>query len=99
MAHIIKGHPVCGIEHGHSYHLTVYLDGHSEVFVDFHDIKKVVEKEVETRYDHKKDKNGKVFEITAEELAMNIGEYLQDQGYGGHLELYETEKYGVRYDF
>lgn len=99
MAHIIKDHPVCGIEHGHSYHLNVYLNGHSEKWVDFHDIKQVVESEISSKYDHKKDKTGKVFEISAEELAMNIGQYLQKAGYGGYLELFETEKYGVRYDF
>jgi 6-pyruvoyl-tetrahydropterin synthase len=99
MAHVIKGHPVCGIEHGHSYRLTVYFDGFSNEWVDFHDLKDVVDKEIKEKYDHKKDIKGNVFEISAEMLAFNIGNYLYKKGYSGELELYETDKYGVKIKF
>lgn len=100
MSHIIPNHPQCGINHGHSYNLIVKLDGDSDIWLDFHDIKDVVEKEIKEKYDHKIDPDtNKIYEISAEELAIRIGRYLNTKGLRGELELYETAKYGVRYEF
>ena len=100
MSHIIKDHPVCGINHGHSYKLNVYLDGDSNKWLDFHDIKSLIESEVQARYDHKiNPATNEVYAISAEELAEEFGKYLALNKYHGHLELYETEKYGIRLNF
>jgi 6-pyruvoyl-tetrahydropterin synthase len=100
MSHIIKDHPVCGINHGHSYQLTVSLKGDSETWLDFHDIKKLIQTEIDTKYDHKVDPMTKqIYEISAEELAVKIADYLKFNGYSGTLELYETSKYGVKLNF
>lgn len=93
-AHLIKGHPKCGVPHGHSYHLNVYFNGDIEVWVDFHDLKTAVDSFVQTKYDHQD-----LGDMTAEKIAAEIATYLQDSNYSGYLELFETEKFGVRLHF
>src|SRR5215217_9159667 len=101
MSHIIPNHPQCGINHGHSYNLIVKIDGELERFVDFHTIKDVVEKEIKEKYDHKiNPETNKIYELTAEDLAFRIGKYLATKfEVSGEIELFETAKYGVRYEF
>jgi 6-pyruvoyltetrahydropterin/6-carboxytetrahydropterin synthase len=95
MAHTIKDHPKCGNVHGHSYNLILYLDGSEEVWVDFADIKKNVDFIIDTVYDHRYHEN-----MSAEKLAHDIGEALfLEYKYTGKLELFETSKYGVTYEF
>ena len=100
MSHIIPNHPVCGVNHGHSYQLLVSLNGDSDKWLDFHDIKSLIESEIQSRYDHKVDPITKqVYAITAEQMAVDLSSYLKRNGYSGYLELYETSKYGIRLDF
>lgn len=89
-AHHIKDHPTCGKTHGHSYRLIVKIPGNEEIFVDFHTIKKTVDRVVET-YDHTD-----LGHMTCEKLAREILEQLNFHLGGGiEIELYETDHFGV----
>lgn len=100
MSHYIPNHPVCGVNHGHSYHLNCYFTGDSETWLDFHDIKSLVESEVQARYDHKVDPiTNQIYALTAEQMAESFAEYFARNNCHGTLELFETEKYGVRLSF
>lgn len=94
-AHLIEGHPKCGIKHGHSYHLTVNV--HTDdlnTWLDFADIKKDVDEYVMKEMDHKDLGNA-----SAEQITKRIADYLVSIGYHGNLDLFETEKYGVYRSF
>ena len=88
--HFIEGHAKCGTQHGHSYHLNVYVTADLDVWQDFANLKKDVDTFVQTKYDHQFLGN-----MSAEELSSNIANYLEKIGYGGQLELFETEKFGI----
>jgi len=45
-AHCLKGHPKCGQVHGHTWHLTVEVEGQVQLngmVMDLHDLKAIVE--------------------------------------------------------
>ena len=88
-AHIINGHPKCGVKHGHSYKLEVNIMGTAEKFIDFADIKRNVEDCV-MDLDHKD-----LGDVTAEEIAYSISLHLTNVGYKGHIRLWETDKFSV----
>jgi 6-pyruvoyl-tetrahydropterin synthase len=92
--HFIKDHPKCGVQHGHSYHLTVCLDGNSQVWYDFADIKTAIDNLLNSRFDHKF-----LGDKTAESIAEDIVNELQLEHYHGSLELFETDKFGVKLNF
>ena len=92
--HFIKGHPKCGVQHGHSYHLTICLDGDSDKWYDFADLKNEVDHLINTRFDHKF-----LGDKTAESIAEDIVNELKLKEWGGSLELFETDKYGIRLNF
>jgi 6-pyruvoyl-tetrahydropterin synthase len=92
--HFIEGHPKCGTQHGHSYHLNVYVTADLDEWQDFADLKRDVDNHVQTKYDHQFLGN-----MSAEELASKIAKHLVSIGYGGHLELYETDKFGIMVTF
>jgi len=90
--HFIEGHPKCGVQHGHSYHLDVKILEPELLthWVDFADIKHLVDNFVQTTFDHQYLGNK-----SAEQIATDIAAYLTDHGHHGHLILMETEKFGV----
>ncbi len=95
MAHTIKDHPKCGNIHGHSYNIILYIDGNDEIWLDFSDIKKNIDYIIDNIYDHKFHEN-----MSAEQLASEIGQAVNyEYKYTGKLELFETSKYGVTYEF
>lgn len=93
-AHVIEGHPKCGVKHGHSYALTVFLKGDSNQFLDFHDLKTIVDSFVQTRYDHRDLGN-----ITCEQIAEQIALHLSSNSFSGTVKLFETSKFGVSFRF
>lgn len=88
--HFIEGHPKCGTQHGHSYHLNVYVDANLDEWQDFADLKNDVDQHVQQKYDHQFLGNK-----SAETLSGQIANYLEKIGYAGYLELFETEKFGI----
>jgi 6-pyruvoyltetrahydropterin/6-carboxytetrahydropterin synthase len=93
MAHIIKGHPKCGREHGHNYTLLVSVKGDSNKFVDFYNIEEEIEKVVSRDYDHRF-----VGHKTCEELAREFHRKLTAAFKAEvDIELWETSKFSVRY--
>jgi 6-pyruvoyl tetrahydropterin synthase/QueD family protein len=92
--HFIEGHPKCGVQHGHSYHLNVYIDGDIDKWLDFADIKKSVDNYVQKELDHHFLGN-----ISAEQIAKDIALKMEMAGYHGKLELMETDKFGVTLQF
>ena len=89
--HFIEGHPKCGVQHGHSYHLNVYLNGHVDEWLDFADIKKMVDGYVQVKLDHQFLGNK-----SAESIVQDIRDNVFNGEEHGMLELFETEKFGVR---
>jgi 6-pyruvoyl-tetrahydropterin synthase len=92
--HFIEGHPKCGVQHGHSYHLTVCLNGDSQTWYDFADMKKEIDDLINESYDHRFLGNK-----TAESIAEEIVHTLKLKNFGGSLELFETDKFGVKLNF
>lgn len=93
MAHIIKGHPKCGREHGHNYRLLVSVKGDSNLFVDFYYIKETIEKVVSRDYDHRF-----VGHKTCEELAREFHEKLTAKFKEEvSVDIWETSEFSVRY--
>lgn len=92
-AHIIEGHPKCGRKHGHSYKLELWFTGDTNKWVDFAKIKRSVDAIIK-KYDHHDLGN-----ITAEEIAGQIGVKLSKGGWQGILHLNETAKFGVVMSF
>ncbi len=93
MAHIIKGHPKCGREHGHNYRLLVSVKGDSTIFVDFYVIKEGIEEVVSRDYDHRF-----VGHKTCEELAREFHEKLTATLRAEvSIDLWETSEFSVRY--
>ena len=88
--HYIEGHPKCGIQHGHSYHLIVSFQQDLDEWQDFADIKKDVDDYVQIKLDHQFLGNA-----SAEKISQMIANYLASRHYTGWLELFETEKFGV----
>jgi len=91
-AHFIKGHPKCGIIHGHNYEVVVKAAYYVDDWVDFGDIKATVENVIKD-YDHRDLGN-----ITSEELAERIVTKLLlalDKCVGVKLTLRETKKFAV----
>ena len=88
--HLIQGHPKCGVQHGHSYHLSVFFESDLANWQDFADLKTLVDNYVQVRLDHHFLGNA-----SAEQISQDIANYLSDEGYEGWLELFETEKFGV----
>jgi 6-pyruvoyl-tetrahydropterin synthase len=88
--HFIEGHPKCGVQHGHSYRLTVNLQSNLDKWQDFADIKKDVDEYVQVKLDHQFLGNA-----SAEEISAWIGHHMEQKGYRGWLELFETDKFGV----
>lgn len=94
-AHFIEGHPECGRKHGHSYKLKLYINGDIDTFVDFKKINQDVEGILKNGYDHTDLGN-----TTCESIAKRLSEDLNNAGYyDGLIEINETDKYGVIYDF
>ena len=93
-AHIIAGHPRCGRMHGHNYQLLVKVYGSSEEWLDFAEIKRIVDDFVDQKYDHRDIGN-----MTCEKLAKQIQSELADR-FKTHVEveLWETGKFGVQTD-
>jgi 6-pyruvoyl-tetrahydropterin synthase len=92
--HFIDGHPKCGVQHGHSYHLSVAIDSNFSKWYDFADLKSEIDNHVQIQYDHQFLGN-----VSAEQLATRIAKHLTSIGYAGYLELFETEKFGVALTF
>ena len=92
--HFIEGHPKCGVQHGHSYHLNVYVLSNLKTWQDFADIKTIVDGYVQVKLDHQFLGNA-----SAEQISDDIATYLTHKGMQGYLELYETEKFGIKRHF
>ena len=93
-AHHLPWHPgKCQRLHGHSYRLEVTVEGpldHQGIVVDFADIKRVVEREVVTRYDHTY-LNDLFDNPTAELIAQEIWKTLEAAALPvAHIRLWET---------
>lgn len=94
-AHYVKDHAICGgKKHGHSYRLTVYLDGLNKEGTNSEIVRKQIDEHVQTRYDHNDLSNTSV-----EEIAAEICEYLALWVGSGRIELMETEIFGVEMKF
>jgi 6-pyruvoyl-tetrahydropterin synthase len=93
-AHSIAGHPKCGNKHGHSYQLVLWLDGVTEKFEDFSDIKILVDDFVQQQYDHHD-----IGDKTAEQIVGEICGYLTRRAKAGYAELSETAKFGILCEF
>lgn len=95
MAHTIENHPKCGKTHGHSYHIILSLNGYVDQWLDFATIKAAVDSIIDPNYDHNFQKD-----CSAEVLARAIGSELSTRfDFSGEIELYETDKYGVKMKF
>jgi len=92
--HFIRGHPKCGVQHGHSYNLIVHVNGFAEKWLDFADIKTTVDSFVQKKFDHQF-----LGDISAEKISEQISEYLETNGWSGKLELMETSKFGITLPF
>lgn len=101
-SHILPKHPgKCGRMHGHSYKLTVLVDGPVEkdsgMVIDFFAIKDIVKEEILNKYDHRH-MNDYFDNPTAENMAQEffkvINEKLKKKTNGkvklSSLRLYET---------
>ena len=101
-SHILPKHPgKCSRMHGHSYKLTVLVDGpiekESGMVIDFSVIKDVVKEEVINKYDHRH-MNDYFENPTAENMVQNffnaINKKLKNKTKGrvklSSLKLYET---------
>ena len=55
-SHNIIGHPKCGQLHGHTYHLTVEVEGSidekTDMVMDYHEMSEIVNRLVINKYDH-----------------------------------------------
>lgn len=90
-AHYIEGHVKCGSIHGHSFNLTVKLfEKDLKHWIDFEDIKKQVDMHLIKTFDHKNLGN-----ITCEEIAIKISEFLLSKRYTGSIQLNETNQFGI----
>lgn len=87
-AHYIKDHPRCGVMHGHSYQLKVSLDFEEDIWVDFADLKKLVD-EILKPYDHTSLGN-----MTCERLAREIREVIAHRV----NELFDVPEYRTTID-
>jgi len=73
-AHVIVGHERCGRVHGHTYKLRVHVNFPQDVWLDFSDLKKVVDETLEYEYDHRF-------------LGTTHEEYNSVPGHGGLVEI------------
>jgi 6-pyruvoyltetrahydropterin/6-carboxytetrahydropterin synthase len=90
-AHIIAGHPKCGRTHGHNYMLLAKVYGDSSKWLDFEEIKWIVDQLIDDRYDHRD-----IGDMTCEKLARQIQEQLSNSFKTRvKIELWETGKFGV----
>jgi len=91
-AHIIAGHPKCGRMHGHNYQLITKVYGKSSEWLDFEDVKKIVDGLIDAKYDHRDIGN-----MTCERLAKQIQDHLTESFKSRvEVELWETGKFGVQ---
>ena len=101
-SHILPKHPgKCGRMHGHSYKLTVLVDGPVEkdsgMVIDFFAIKDIVKEEILNKYDHRHMNDyfdNPTSENMAQEFFKVINEKLKKKTNGkvklSSLRLYET---------
>ena len=90
-AHVIAGHARCGRLHGHNYQLLAKVYGKSDEWLDFEDIKKLVDQFIDEKYDHHDIGN-----MSCEKLARQLQEQLSNFFKTAvKIELWETGKFGV----
>lgn len=89
-AHFIKDHPKCGQLHGHTYHIEVIVD--RDGWLDFNELREVVDTFLKSRYDHKNLGNK-----TCEEIAEDIYHRVGFDFKCVQVRVFETGHFGVEY--
>jgi 6-pyruvoyl-tetrahydropterin synthase len=78
--------------HGHNYQLLAKVYGKSSEWLDFEDIKRIVDTLLDEKYDHRD-----VGNMTCEQLAKQIQEQLANRFKTRvKIELWETAKFGIQ---